>query len=371
MSASLRLALAASALAVATLLPGCSNMGPSLKDTAYAMERSHAGLVRKETTLPDGTHMVWLEGGSGAPLVLVHGFGADKDNFTRIARTLTPHYRVIAPDLVGFGESSHLPDADYHYAAQAQRLHAFTQALGLSRIDLGGNSMGGGIAMSFAAQHPQEVASLWLIDCAGIAEAPPSELAKIITTTGTNPLMITKESDFPAFLKFVMSDPPYIPGPVMDVLARERIANQDLERKVFLQIATDSVTGAVKGLRTPTLIVWGAEDRALSVDTVPVLKQLLPNAQSIVMPHVGHAPMIERPQETAEDYLRFRAQLPANNYSVASSADASFHASRRAATSICEAGAPTSSSVQRLSRPRPVSIQAWSTASRVTTEWLK
>ena len=299
------------ALGFAALLAGCDSMGPSLKDTAYAMERSRAGLARKEIALPDGTRIVYLEGGSGAPLVLVHGFGADKDNFTRVARYLTPHYRVIVPDLVGFGESSHRTDVDYHYAAQAQRVHDFTQALGLTRFDLGGNSMGGGIAMSLAAQHPQEVASLWLIDCAGIAAAPPSELAKIVTTTDANPLIITQESDFPAFIHFVMSDPPYIPGSVMNTLARERMANQPLERQVFLQIATDSVDASVKGLATPTLIVWGDEDRALSVGTVPVLKTLLPNAQAIVMPHVGHAPMIERPQQSADDYLRFREQLAA------------------------------------------------------------
>ena len=309
MPSHIRTALAT--LVLAALLAACDSMGPSLKDTAYAMERSRAGLARKEIALADGTRIVYLEGGSGAPLVLVHGFGADKDNFTRVARYLTPHYRVIVPDLVGFGESSHRSDVDYHYAAQAERLHAFTQALGLARFDLGGNSMGGGISMSLAAQHPQEVASLWLIDCAGIAEAPPSELAKIITTTDTNPLIITRESDFPAFLNFVMSDPPYIPGSVMNTLARERMANQPLERQVFLQIATDSVDAAVKGLPTPTLIVWGADDRALSVGTVPVLKTLLPNAQSVVMPHVGHAPMIERPQQSADDYLRFREQLAA------------------------------------------------------------
>ena len=77
-----RTVLAATALVA--LLAGCDSMGPSLKDSAYAMERSRAGLVRKEIALPDGTHIVYLEGGSGAPLVLVHGFGADKDNFTRV-----------------------------------------------------------------------------------------------------------------------------------------------------------------------------------------------------------------------------------------------------------------------------------------------
>jgi len=307
----LRSTLLACTIVAAALLAGCDSLGPTLKDKAYAMERSRAGLQRKEIALADGTRVVYLEGGSGEPLVLVHGFGADKDNFTRVARFLTPHYRVIVPDLVGFGESAHRADVDYHYAAQAERLHAFVQALGLQRIDLGGNSMGGGIAMSYAAQHPQDVASLWLIDCAGIAEAPPSELARIVTTTGANPLMITQESDYPAFIKFVMSDPPWIPGSVMDVLARERIANQALERQVFQQIATDSVSAAVAGLRTPTLVMWGEEDRALSVGTVPVLQKLLPNAQAIVMPHVGHAPMIERPEESAADYVRFRTQLAA------------------------------------------------------------
>jgi len=309
MTALFRTALLAGAIAASAALTGCESLGPALKDGAYAMERSRAGLVRKETTLADGTHVVYLEGGAGAPLVLVHGFGADKDNFTRVARYLTPRYRVIVPDLVGFGESAHRADVDYHYAAQAERLRAFVQALGLSRIDLGGNSMGGGIAMSYAARHPQEVASLWLIDCAGIAEAPPSELARIVKTTGQNPLMIARESDYGAFLDFVMSDPPYIPGAIKDVLARERIANQALERQVFGQIATDSVSASIKGLATPTLVLWGDEDRALSVGTVPILQALLPDTQAVVMPHVGHAPMIERPKESAEAYLSFREGL--------------------------------------------------------------
>jgi pimeloyl-ACP methyl ester carboxylesterase len=292
---------------LAALLAGCDTLGPSVTHAAYSVERWRADLERKEVVLPDGTHVVYLEGGHGEPLVLLHGFGTDKDNFTRVARYLTPHYRVIAPDLIGFGESTHLQDADYRYAAQAERVHAFVQALGLKQIDLGGNSMGGALALSYAAQHPQEVRSLWLIDTAGVAGAPPSELARIIASGGRNPLMVTKESDFPALVKFTMADPPYLPGMVMDTLARERIANQALERKVFEQIATDSVNDAVKGLPTPTLIVWGAEDRALSVGTVPVLQALLPHSQAVVMPGVGHAPMIERPKQAAQDYLQFRA----------------------------------------------------------------
>ena len=272
----------------------------------FDLERKRSGLVRKEIDLTDGTHYVYLEGGQGEPLMLLHGFGGNKDNFVRAARFLTPHYRVILPDNTGFGESSHQPDADYSSTAQAERLHAFAQALGIKALDLGGNSMGGQIALAYAARFPAEVKSLWLLDTAGIWSAPESELRKIIRETGRNPLMIQNENDFAGLFPFVMNDPPFVPGPIQNVLARERINNFNLEQKIFAQIAADSVEERVTGLATPTLIVWGDRDRTLNVGTAEVLHKLMPNSQVIIMPGIGHLPMIERPQQTAEDYLRFR-----------------------------------------------------------------
>ena len=291
------------------LLGGCASIAPRVTDAAISLERSWADLVRKDVSLPDGLHMAYLEGGRGEPLVLVHGFGGNKDNFTRVARWLTPHYRVIVPDLVGFGESSHPLDASYAYAAQAERLHAFVRALALENAHFGGNSMGGAVVLSYAAQYRNEVASLWLLDAAGIPEAPASELRKIIETTGRNPLLVANEDDFAHLFTFAMSEPPYIPRMMVNVMAQERIQNQAVERRVFEQIATDSVTRQVHGLPTPTLIVWGDEDRLLHVGTAEMLHTLLPRSQVIVMPHVGHMPMIERPEQSAQDYLRFRAAL--------------------------------------------------------------
>ena len=298
-------------LCLAFTLAGCAGVAPGLTRSAISFERGRADLVRKEIALGDGSHVVYLEGGQGEPLVLVHGFGANKDNFTRVARWLTPRYRVVVPDLTGFGESSHPEDVDYGYAAQAERLRGFVQALGVSRVHLGGNSMGGAIAMSYAAHHRDEVASLWLIDAAGIPEAPASELRRSIEGGKGNPLLVTNEDDFARMMDFALSDPPWIPRAIMDVLAQERIRNQELERRVFERIATDSVSADVRGLPTPTLIVWGAEDRVIDPGTVDVLRLLLPDSQVIVMPHVGHAPMIERPQQSAQDYLRFRERLGA------------------------------------------------------------
>jgi pimeloyl-ACP methyl ester carboxylesterase len=272
-------------------------------------ERKRAGLVRKEIELPGVGRYVYLEGGRGEPLMLLHGFGANKDNFTRVAGFLTSHYRVIVPDHFGFGESAHPQEADYSPIAQAGRLRALAQALGIQSLHLGGNSMGGQIALTLAALEPTQVKSLWLLDAAGVWTAPESELRKIIRETGRNPLMARNEDEFVRLVRFVMSDPPFVPRPILSVLAQERIGNFDLENQIFQQIAADSIESRINGLTTPSLIVWGDQDRAVNVATADVLKKLLPRSQVIIMPGIGHLPMLERPRQSAADYLRFRESV--------------------------------------------------------------
>jgi len=118
---------------------------------ALEFERGLAGLARKEVELANGVRYVYLEGGKGEPLMLLHGFGANKDNFVRVAKYLTPHYRVVIPDQIGFGESAKPPKGDYAPRAQAERLRALAKALGMPQLHLGGNSMGGHIALTYAA----------------------------------------------------------------------------------------------------------------------------------------------------------------------------------------------------------------------------
>ncbi|MEO8202657.1 MAG: alpha/beta hydrolase [Betaproteobacteria bacterium] len=276
---------------------------------ALDVDRERAGLVAKRAELDGGVAYAYLEGGKGEPLILLHGFGANKDSFTRAARYLTPHYRVVIPDLIGFGESSRPPGADYSPAAQAARLHQFALALGIKRVHLGGNSMGGHIALAYAALHSTEVASLWLLDPGGVRSAPPSELAREAVATGRNRLLVQDENDFVELFAMTMHRPPFIPRPILRALAEERIANYELERAILAQVAADSIEARVTGLATPALIVWGEEDRMLRVEAAHILHKLLPNSHVVIMPGVGHLPMVEYPKASADEYLRFRAGL--------------------------------------------------------------
>jgi pimeloyl-ACP methyl ester carboxylesterase len=281
----------------------------------YGLERHRSGLVRKEIGLPNGLRFVYLEGGPSdgraEPLMLLHGFGGDKDNFTRAARSLTPRYRVIIPDLTGFGESSHPAGADYAPPAQVERLRELAKALGIGKLHLGGSSMGGDLAMTWAVNHPGEVESLWLLDPAGVWSVPPKELDAYRRKTGRELLIVRSGKELGDTLAFAMSDAPFIPRPMLDVIARPRIANAVLEEGILRQIRADPMEARVRGLATPALIVWGDHDRVLDPRSAEVLHKLLPASRVVIMKGLGHLPMFEQPQRSADVYLAFRKELAA------------------------------------------------------------
>lgn len=273
-------------------------------------ERERSGLVRKSIDLPDGLQYVYLEGGAqdSETLMLLHGFGANKDNFTRVARFLTPHYRVIIPDHIGFGESSHPQDADYAPPAQAQRLHALAQALGIGALHVGGSSMGGHIAATWAVAYPDQVKSLWLIGAGGVHGGPKSEVAEMIAAGKPDPMLAQTEAQYAEVFRLVMAKPPYIPRPILNVFARERIANYALEQRIRAELRSDSIEPRIQGLLTPALIVHGEKDRVIHPGAAEIYRGLLQNSMLIIMSGIGHLPMIEDPERTAKDYLEFAAK---------------------------------------------------------------
>jgi len=288
----------------------------SVVRAVFGLDRQRSGLVRKEIGLPDGLHFVYLEGGPSdggraEPLMLLHGFGGDKDNFTRVARSLTPRYRVIIPDLTGFGESSRPLGADYAPPAQVERLRELAKALGIAKLHLGGSSMGGDLAMTWAVLHPREVGSLWLLDPAGVWSVPPRGLDEFRRAKGREPLIVHSGKELGETMAFAMSDPPFIPRPMLDVLARPRVRNVALEEGILRQIRADPMETRVRGLATPALIVWGDHDRVLDVASAEVLHRLLPASRVVIMKGLGHMPMFEQPKRSADVYLAFRKELAA------------------------------------------------------------
>ncbi|HEX7926810.1 MAG TPA: alpha/beta fold hydrolase [bacterium] len=274
------------------------------------LRRYRAGLSAHEVTAT-GHRIVYLEGGSGEPLVLLHGFGADKDSWPPIARILTRHYHVYAPDLPGFGDSTRDPSANYGFAQQAERVEAFAQAIGLAQpFHLGGNSMGGAIAGVYAARHPERLKSVWLIDPAGVASARISPMLTAVIN-GQNPMVVASTDEYIALMALIFAHPPRIPGRIADALARARAKNRDFDARVFadLRAANFALEKEMQRCPVPTLITWGDQDRVVDPSGATILGSLLPRATISVMPGVGHVPMIEQPQATATAYLEFRRGL--------------------------------------------------------------
>jgi len=282
-----------------------------LYKTIITRERSKAGLVQKSIDVGQW-HIKYLEGGQGDVLLLLHGFGGDKDNWTRMARFLTPYFRVIAPDLPGFGESSRHFKAMYTYAAQVDRLHRFTGALGIGKFHLAGNSMGGAIAGTYAARHENELISLWLIAPAGIKSAQKSELHQRLESDEPNPLVVGSAKDYDRLMDFVFVKTPYIPGTIKRYFANQAIHHSPLNKIISRQIkADDDFTPLEESLQNSqmrTLILWGDSDRVLHVSGANVLASAMLNAKSIVMNEVGHVPMLEKPQASANIFINFQGK---------------------------------------------------------------
>lgn len=288
---------------------------------ALTVTRKQSKLTRKEIMLPSGMRFVYLEGGVGPPLMLLHGFGGNKDTFVRVASYLVERYRVIVPDIIGFGESAHPNDVDYSAASQASRLHSLVQALNIDQIHLAGNSMGGQIALVYATMYPSEVESLWLLSPSGIWGAPWSDVINRYFTKGENLLIARNELEFNKVMELGMHKPPFIPVPILKVLARERIENVALEEKIASQLLGESIEQKINGLKTPTLVMFGEYDSVISLRTADTLVKLLPNAESVVIKEAGHVSMFDQPARCARAYLAFRMRVLLNPSLLAKEVD--------------------------------------------------
>lgn len=277
----------------------------SLATFLINFERFTAGLKRKSVQIDDHT-VLYSEGGKGAETVLmVHGFSSSADNWNRMAPRIGKHNRIIALDLPGWGESTRVDPASYAYPAQVERLHQFVKQIGLKRFHLIGHSMGGGISARYAATYPEEVITLTLIAPHGIAEPEASDLAQSVGR-GDNWLVVTTEAGLGRLLNKAFMKRPYIPGPVIKYMGKRVVAGSDKTGKIFdeIQTASPPLAELLGRITSPTLIIWGDQDRLIHVSAAEVFRQGIKNSELMVL-HSGHMPPVENARQCTEAWLAF------------------------------------------------------------------
>lgn len=243
----------------------------------------------------------------GTPtVVLVHGFTGSKENWYPLAERLGGHYRLVIPDLPGWGESQRVAGADYGFVAQAGRLAKFLQAIQRegSPIVLVGHSMGGGIVALVAAEHPELVARVALVDAAGVRFRDNRFGEEVLA--GGNPFAVRDEASLQRYLDTVFNEraaQPPLPWPVSRAVIDWRIAQAPFEQQVLDRIGRSSerfLPGeAAASIRQPALLLWCRQDKVIDASAMALYAAQMPQALQVSLDGCGHMSIMERPDDVA------------------------------------------------------------------------
>lgn len=272
-----------------------------------AIERALARLSMRSVTLLEGS-VSYLEGGKGPTIVMLHGFGADKDHWNKLAAKLTRHYHVVAIDLPGFGDSFKEQSRQYHIKAQISRLNEIVTKLNLTDFVLCGNSYGGYLSAHYAAASPHHVKALMLLSPLGVQNAKPSKVFNDVVAGKHNYLLPRSLSEFKALFTLCFVNAPFVPNSVMRVMAEQAIQDHELRKHIFYQahLIDDKTLSFAEPLEEclrryagPIHIVWGEKDYILDASGAKVLADNFPNSTVTMLANIGHLPMLETPGEVA------------------------------------------------------------------------
>jgi 2-hydroxy-6-oxo-octa-2,4-dienoate hydrolase len=240
----------------------------------------------------------YLEAGSGAPVVLIHGSGPGVTayaNWRLVLPVLAERFRVLAPDMAGFGFSERPEKTDYGVDLWVEQLVGFLDALGIDRASVVGNSFGGAIALRLAAHHPDRVGKLVLMGSMGI-DFPITEGLDRVWGYAPSFENMRKVLDVFAY------DRKLVPDELAEVRYRasmqpgfqESYASMFPEPRQRWVDAMSTTEDEIRGLPHRTLIVHGREDQVIPVDNSLRLMRLVENGDLHVFAHCGHWVQIER-----------------------------------------------------------------------------
>ena len=262
--------------------------------------------------------------GEGPTVILLHGLAGTKLSYLPLVPALARRYRVVLPDLPGHGESTK-PRGSYTPAYFARVIQSLLDELDAPRAALVGNSMGGRIAMEVAAEAPERVSAMALLDPAA-AGLPFPLYARLLgmLPRGVGAVPVPLRKRIVVFgIRQLFADPARLPRAAYLAGADEfiRIYRHGRARVALLSAmrgliadGADHFWDRMAGVDVPTLILWGSDDRLVPARIGRRLAATLPQARLIVLPGVGHIPQFEDTGETRRlvlDFLDRTARAPA------------------------------------------------------------
>ncbi|EWC63610.1 N-formylglutamate deformylase [Actinokineospora spheciospongiae] len=292
------------------------------------VDRAHPAWPGEEITSAGITLHVRRTPGEGpVTAVYVHGLGGAATNWTDLAGQLAGYAPGIAVDLPGFGRSA--PPAGYPFTIQAHAdaLAAWLRGLDLGPVHLLANSMGGTICVYLAARHPDLVRTLTLVSPAVPDLRPdPRRMSDPRMALAMLPLVgniarrrlarTTPRQRATQMLNLCFADPSQVSQERLEETANEYAeraelawANPALAQSTvglirsWLAPGTRSVWRMLPKITAPTLVVWGTEDKLVTVRKAPRTARLVPGARLLVLPRTGHVAQMERPATVARAVL--------------------------------------------------------------------
>ena len=284
-------------------------------DTDPAVMRAKYGGEPSQFVELDDGQVVHLrdEGPRDAPaIVLLHGSNADLHTWQPWVDRLQADYRVIRYDQIGHGLTGPSVSGRYDLAEFGKTIDGVADNLGLERFVLAGNSMGGAIAMGYALDNPERLAGLVLVDAGG-AEIQREGGGNLAFTLAAMPVVgdvlsqLLPRSLIAKSLSQSVANQEIVTDAAIDrywELARYP-GNRTATRKRFSTPRVPFDEAAVRAMAVPTLVMWGEEDALIPVEAATWYDARLPNSTLLIYPGIGHIPMEEAPDRSANDVRRF------------------------------------------------------------------
>jgi pimeloyl-ACP methyl ester carboxylesterase len=254
------------------------------------------------------------------PLVLFHGLGASWRTWTPLLAPFAKQYRVIAFDLPGFGRSEELGTREYELAMAGDVMDAALEKLGVRDFALMGHSLGGGVAVHYAAQRNDRVKALILIAPAGFFRhkviprlawrSRPLHWATRQFNRRAAPIIAHSDRVRSAVFSRLLESPMSQDPELLRMLARESTLGR-ATGPAGITIVSESRHPDVPNLTMPTLLIWGRQDRVVSAGVAPDLAESLPDCRGLhLLERCGHLVMWEKPDEVHRLTTEFLSSIP-------------------------------------------------------------